>query len=513
MNARPDRITLARGPAAMDVVNGLGYLHSISIAHGDLKPENVLVGADGHACLCDFGMSQFIEGASRIAGLTTTNASGGGTDRFMSPELLEDMPKTKATDIWALACLIVQILTDKIPYHHISRKQAVMVAIVRGEPPVSKKHESIDAALWGCIQKCWSLVPGDRPSVSLIGIHLKNLEYSIAVSGLRQLTCLTAFTHPHFSDLSRIDLSTDGNFAAIVSDTGTVSIWDIRKEVVSPIKSWVIEVSGNDHMLSIAWDNSQQHLLVQSFDLTRVYNIETCDLILDIGVTTMARFTSKDGMVTFMASEALNKACFQYLPAHEPTSHTMPKIVGDIDDIAFTPDHQRAILATPCSLVVYNLCVNEIETIVDLPDSHESCIKRISLSKDGRFALVSYDQQEPQIWEISGLGTMKTALYLLYQYSVPHSGSLWYHKVQFGGVRDQLILAQCNDDLVYIWDRDIAALVHSLRLANEWRIRDMSFTWNSTDPQDMRLAFTLQTSAQSNLHAVQIWSVLPRNCI
>ncbi|KAG8946869.1 hypothetical protein FRC03_001243 [Tulasnella sp. 419] len=127
-------------------------------------------------------MSRFIDEAIRITGFTTTNAHIGGTDRFMCPELLEDEPKSVATDVWALGCLILQagfrsfsseafvltilkILTDEAPYQHISRRQAVLSAIMRGEPPANNRN-GIDERLWRCIKACWSIPPSDRPAVA-----------------------------------------------------------------------------------------------------------------------------------------------------------------------------------------------------------------------------------------------------------------------------------------------------------------------------------------------------------
>ncbi|KAG8925340.1 hypothetical protein FRC02_009733 [Tulasnella sp. 418] len=169
-NRNADRHSLA-----MDTVTGLEYLHTIPVTHGDLKGENVLVDASGRASLCDFGMSQFIDEASHISGLTTTNAYLGGSDRYMCPELFHDEPKTRATDIWALGCLVVQILTDQIPYQHIVRKQAVPFAILKGEPPVSSADGMIDSCLWNCIQSCFDVDPANRPPVREIR-HQLNLS-------------------------------------------------------------------------------------------------------------------------------------------------------------------------------------------------------------------------------------------------------------------------------------------------------------------------------------------------
>ncbi|KAG8959518.1 hypothetical protein FRC03_007886 [Tulasnella sp. 419] len=155
-----------RNALALDVLKGLEYLHSFPVAHGDLKAENVLVDGDKRASLCDFGMSQFLDEATQITGFTTTNAHLGGTDRYLCPELLEDRPKTTATDIWALGCLLVQILADRIPYQHITRREAVLSAIVRGNPPSTNRPDAINPSQWDYISKCWNVEPEERPPVS-----------------------------------------------------------------------------------------------------------------------------------------------------------------------------------------------------------------------------------------------------------------------------------------------------------------------------------------------------------
>ncbi|KAG8958408.1 hypothetical protein FRC03_009176 [Tulasnella sp. 419] len=155
-----------RHSLALDVGRGLEYLHTFPVAHGDLKGENVLVNTDGNAVLCDFGMSQFLDEASHIAGFTTTNANIGGTDRYMSPELLEGEPRSTATDMWALGCLVLQILSDEIPYQRMTRKHEVLSAILRKEAPSKTRPEVMNRLIWDYIRKCWSVAPQDRPQVT-----------------------------------------------------------------------------------------------------------------------------------------------------------------------------------------------------------------------------------------------------------------------------------------------------------------------------------------------------------
>ncbi|KAG8945792.1 hypothetical protein FRC03_001633 [Tulasnella sp. 419] len=156
-----------RLPLIIDVSRGLCYLHSLPLVHGDIKGENVLVDEQGSASLCDFGTSSFIDDAQRITGLTTSNANVGGTIRFFSPELLEDKPKTSASDIWAFGCLVLQILIGEAPYSRVHISAAILSEILRGNPPypteLVKSLFDSNEAVSDFLVKCWDVDPSRRP--------------------------------------------------------------------------------------------------------------------------------------------------------------------------------------------------------------------------------------------------------------------------------------------------------------------------------------------------------------
>ncbi|KAF8592865.1 kinase-like protein [Ceratobasidium sp. AG-I] len=96
-----------RFPLCVQVAAGASYLHGIQMVHGDIKALNVLVSQDGVAKLSDFDHS--ILSSCSLVFSATTNA-GGGTLRWMAPELLiraedEDSPpasRSMETDVYAL---------------------------------------------------------------------------------------------------------------------------------------------------------------------------------------------------------------------------------------------------------------------------------------------------------------------------------------------------------------------------------------------------------------------------
>lgn len=112
-----------------DVADGLAYLHDFDpmIIHGDLKgvgyveacvffckieshsvsliQSNILVNDKHRAVICDFGLSSLKD--SHATGFETSRR--GGTLRFLAPELLDDNPTTTQSDVWAFACVCMEV--------------------------------------------------------------------------------------------------------------------------------------------------------------------------------------------------------------------------------------------------------------------------------------------------------------------------------------------------------------------------------------------------------------------
>jgi serine/threonine protein kinase len=92
----------------------LGHLHGLGIVYRDLKPENVLVGADGHIKLTDFGLAK--------KGVSGENKpmTFCGTPLYLAPEAIKNM-KTKSgysfeVDWWTLGALLIEMLTGQPPF-------------------------------------------------------------------------------------------------------------------------------------------------------------------------------------------------------------------------------------------------------------------------------------------------------------------------------------------------------------------------------------------------------------
>ena len=97
----------------------LRYLHAQGIAHGDIKPGNLLLSAGGHVTLTDFGMARVAAGPLRPPGYEPTVADlhGAirGTPDYLAPECLRGGPPTPAADLYALGATFFLLRTG-VPY-------------------------------------------------------------------------------------------------------------------------------------------------------------------------------------------------------------------------------------------------------------------------------------------------------------------------------------------------------------------------------------------------------------
>jgi len=100
---------------AAQIVLALEYLHTRGIVYRDLKPENVLLDAEGNVALTDFGLSK--EGISD----NISAHSFCGTPEYLAPEILTRSGHGRAADWWSLGALLYEMLTGMPPFYSRNR--------------------------------------------------------------------------------------------------------------------------------------------------------------------------------------------------------------------------------------------------------------------------------------------------------------------------------------------------------------------------------------------------------
>jgi serine/threonine-protein kinase len=141
------------------VASALDYAHREGVIHRDLKPENVLL-SDGQARVSDFGVAKALAGAGE--GELTGTGMAVGTPAYMSPEQASGGQVDVRTDIYALGCVLYELLAGEPPFTGRTA-QAVIAKRFAGLPPsVRTTRPDVPAALEAVLMKALAVVPAAR---------------------------------------------------------------------------------------------------------------------------------------------------------------------------------------------------------------------------------------------------------------------------------------------------------------------------------------------------------------
>jgi len=168
----------ARLDMVRQIARGLEYLHGHSVVHGDLRGSNILIDADGHPRLCDYGLAFIIEPSE------FTSIKTAGACRWTAPEIMNppedtsyaDDPLalfTKESDIYSFAMTVLEIFTGKIPFSQKKNDSSVIFSVLDGGRPelVSLQDQE---SLKVLVQECWEQEPSRRPTSRAVNERLGN---------------------------------------------------------------------------------------------------------------------------------------------------------------------------------------------------------------------------------------------------------------------------------------------------------------------------------------------------
>jgi serine/threonine-protein kinase len=154
----PARAAAILGPIA----SALDAAHARGLVHRDIKPGNVLIepGPDGeHVYLTDFGLARAIDAAT---GLTASGAFIGTLD-YAAPEQIKGERLDARTDVYALGCVLHEMLTGSSPFARVEEKVAKMYAHLQEPPPsVLDSRADVPAELADAVARAMAKEPEER---------------------------------------------------------------------------------------------------------------------------------------------------------------------------------------------------------------------------------------------------------------------------------------------------------------------------------------------------------------
>lgn len=150
---------------ARDVCLGLAAAHNQDIVHRDLKPANIMVFPDKGSVgvkILDFGLAFVRDNDTKL----TQTGTMPGTLPYMAPESLKGEPLDGRTDLYALGCIIYELLTGVYPFPGANDTQIGMAHLTQPPPKVRKAVKDVPPEIEAFIIRLLDKDPSKRPQTA-----------------------------------------------------------------------------------------------------------------------------------------------------------------------------------------------------------------------------------------------------------------------------------------------------------------------------------------------------------
>ena len=149
----PERAAEIAGDAAL----ALHYANQRGLVHRDIKPGNIMVNNDGQVKVTDFGIARAVN-----AETMTQTAAVFGTAAYVAPEQAQGEPVDGRTDIYALGCVLYEMLTGRQPFQADSAVALAYQHVSATPVPPSRLNPEVTPALEAIVLRAMAKNPDDR---------------------------------------------------------------------------------------------------------------------------------------------------------------------------------------------------------------------------------------------------------------------------------------------------------------------------------------------------------------
>eukprot|EP00052_Salpingoeca_macrocollata_P026562 m.247258 g.247258 ORF g.247258 m.247258 type:complete len:1160 (-) comp22595_c3_seq2:28-3507(-) len=176
---------------ALDVAQGVKYLHSRDFLHRDIKSANLLVSAQWCVRLSDFGTARILSqieksnsSAHTHGALTSRDMTRGvGTLLWTAPEILSMQSYGLPVDVYSFGCVLYELATRKLPWQEETSNFALIQKVESGLRPRVPEDCYMPAAVELLMRRCWAHEPSQRPKFEEIEEIISRLVQGDVVAG------------------------------------------------------------------------------------------------------------------------------------------------------------------------------------------------------------------------------------------------------------------------------------------------------------------------------------------
>jgi eukaryotic-like serine/threonine-protein kinase len=163
---------------AIEIARGLSVAHARNLVHRDIKPQNVLIDAEGRAKLTDFGISRQLE----QDGMTATGRVLGTTD-YVAPEQAMGRKVDQRSDVYSLGVVLYEMLVGQVPFQAESQVGVAMKHVNEELPDVQRRRPEVSAAVALVVERATAKDPAQR--YQHVGEMIDDLSTALEVEAAR----------------------------------------------------------------------------------------------------------------------------------------------------------------------------------------------------------------------------------------------------------------------------------------------------------------------------------------